>query len=299
METLIEFAEVLKKELRAVLPKRYKNIELEIIPMKKINKEYTGLSISNPDTKVYKVLNLEETFDKYCDGMKLDDIVDEIALEFQKEIPDFDVDWMTDYSVVKNKLFYRIYNASDLTNILQDVPHKKFADLVLTYYILIRNENGGLISAIVKNEMMEKYGVSLEEFEKDAEISAMKLFPASIEKYVPPGSKEWDGKMVVITNPQDINGAAALFYPGVLEKVTEIFGNRIMIIPSSIHEVFAIGKKSHLTTHRLDEMIENGNAALCEEQEIVLSSHGYIYDCEYGVLETTREYEVRTGKNTL
>ena len=52
---------------------------------------------------------------------------------------------------------------------LQNYPHRRMCDLIFTYQIEISNHNGQLNSyLLLQNEMIKKFGVSLEQFEKDA-----------------------------------------------------------------------------------------------------------------------------------
>lgn len=42
--------------------------------------------------------------------------------------------------------------------------------------------------------------------------------------------------MVVVTNEDRVNGAATMFYPGVMDEIGEKLGGNFFVLPSSLHE---------------------------------------------------------------
>lgn len=289
MEKMDRFIEIVEKGIIEVLPKSFAGCTFEIQTMRKMDEEYTGMVVMRKNTRTHVIINMDDWYEAYLRGTDLEDIIDEIALLVQKEVPMASLEWLQDYEQVKHRIYYRLYPENRVTRELPYVPHKKICDLVLAYHILIQDQNGALSSVLVRNEMLEKYGVSEEQFQTDAEESTVHLFPESVEQY---GE---DSDFYIITNQRNMNGAAVLFYPGVLEKMAHIYGGTFLLIPSSIHEFFAISRKKYISCDELDEMVVKGNQEVLEQGDILLSTHGYVYDPDYGALETTRAYVERTG----
>ena len=86
------------------------------------------------------------------------------------------------------------------------------------------------------------------------------------------------GPMYVITNMQYDNGASTIFYDDALERISEMIGTDLYIMPSSIHEVIAISTDMG-TPEDLSEMVRkvNGSMVSVEEQ---LSNNVYYYSAE-------------------
>ena len=85
-------------------------------------------------------------------------------------------------------------------------------------------------------------------------------------------------RMVYITNRKKLNGASALFYPGVMEHVGEMLKGDYYVIPSSIHEMIAV-RAEGTDANVLRRMLKKGNRELIEEGEW-LSDDLYYYDAE-------------------
>ena len=293
MEKLNRFIEIVKDGIVEVLPKDFQGCTFEIKTMQKMDEEYTGMVVMRKNARTHVIINMDDWYDAYLEGTEIDDIIDEIALLVQKEVPMQPLEWLQDYEQVKHRIYYRLYPEDRVTRELKNVPHRKICDLVLAYHILVQDQNGALSSVLVRHEMLEHYGISEEKFHKDAEESTVHLFPESVEQY---GK---DSDFYIITNKRNLNGASVLFYPGVLEKMAHIYGGTFMLIPSSIHEFFAISRKKYITCEELDEMVEKGNEEVLEQGDILLSTHGYVYDPDHGALETTRAYVERTGMHQI
>ena len=293
MENRNQFIENVKQGIGAVLPKEFAECTIKIQPIQKMDEEYIGMVVEQKKQSTHVIINMDEWYDTYCEGTSLEDIIDAIALQVQKEVLMQPLEWLQDYEQVKERIYYRLYPEKDVRRELQNVPHKKICDLILAYHILVQDQNGALSSILVKNEMLDDYGVSVEEFKKDAEKSTVKLFPARIEQY---GT---DADFYVITNAKNVNGAAVLFYPGVFAHLSKVYGGTFMLIPSSIHEFFAISKVQQITCKELDDMVEKGNVEISKQGNILLADHGYVYDPSYKRLETTKEYRKRTGREVI
>ena len=90
-----------------------------------------------------------------------------------------------------------------------------------------------------------------------------------------------DTKMFVISNEDKLCGAGAICDNYILKETLEKLGSeRMLIIPSSIHEIICVPDDGEITTAlRTAEMITEINAQ-CLRPEEVLSDHPYIFDGE-------------------
>ena len=85
-----------------------------------------------------------------------------------------------------------------------------------------------------------------------------------------------DMPMFVLTNEYWTNGAACIFYTGLLEQISQTLDTDLYIIPSSIHEVILLPLNEKIDMEELDRMIQQVNQEDLKPGE-VLSHHVYMY----------------------
>lgn len=84
--------------------------------------------------------------------------------------------------------------------------------------------------------------------------------------------------MYALTTNMATSGAS-IFYNGVLDELSDIFGGFFFIIPSSLCEVIVIPGDKAMSPEELSEMIKsvNGSNDIVKPEEI-LANHGYVYN---------------------
>ena len=87
--------------------------------------------------------------------------------------------------------------------------------------------------------------------------------------------------LYVISNERLTLGAAVMIYPGMMEKVSDMLGGNIYIIPSSIHELIALSAKTEADPEYLRDMIRLVNRTQLMPRD-VLSDSLYFFDRETG-----------------
>lgn len=73
--------------------------------------------------------------------------------------------------------------------------------------------------------------------------------------------------MMVLTNQSGLNGAAALFYPGMMEQAAEHFGGDFFVLPSSTHEVIMIPNDGTANFRDLEQMVRDINRTQVMQEE--------------------------------
>lgn len=253
-------------------------------------------------TNVSPTIYLENYFDKYLDDVKtVEEIADQIiecnnALQIETSI---DSSMFTDFDNVKNNLGIKLVNTKKNEKFLESVPHKEFLDLSVIYQVEVRiDENTG--SFTIRNELMNKYGITLDELHKEAldsmknrkvvtiigmieKIASLTMPAESFEKLKELNAFEiLDNGMIYISNETKILGATAILYEDTLKKLADIFKEDYYILPSSIHEVLAV-KATGIYVEDLKAMVKETNAEHVEPDE-VLSDNVYHYNIVTGEL---------------
>lgn len=139
---------------------------------------------------------------------------------------------------------------SDMNRLESDMIFKSYADIKLVVYLRLKEEGGALDSTILRKSLFSEqlteeqsrlfYDVAFENTIKSAPAALYKnIFDIensanllqTADYY---GIKE--NNTLLLTTERKTNGAISVFYPGVLKKVSDIFGTDLFIAFTSIHE---------------------------------------------------------------
>lgn len=97
-----------------------------------------------------------------------------------------------------------------------------------------------------------------------------------LEAMMPPME---DGKMYVLTNEQNTNGAAVIFNDKVMDQISEKVGVEFYILPSSVRELLIVPLDVGMEVSELEKMVCEVNATRVSVEER-LSDHVYAYDAQ-------------------
>lgn len=191
-------------------------------------------------------------------------------------------------------IIVKLNNAKDIPN-LEERPHIKVDDLVLTYHLFVGEDKDRVATTPIMYNTMRLFNVTEDDL-KDALTESQKTMPEHIQGLTEvvmemtgmepsPEEKEKD-KVVVVTNTRRLNGASALFYPGVMEKMAKRFGGNYYVLPSSIHEVLCV-KDDGVDVNELRKMVKEVNETQVAPEER-LSDNVYYYNAETKVFGIAR-----------
>lgn len=292
-----EFQKWTMKEIRHYLPNDYKNANIEINQFSKLNKTYTALLVTKSDERQSPAIDLDALYAMYQNGKNPDEIlrtVRSILLQADKQ---FDYENILDYKKAKNRFFIRASNAESNKEVLLNAPHKIIGDLVITYHVAVDINDGGLASTMVTNGLLEQYGITPNQLHRDCMENGPRIFPVkvdSLNNIVFPGESMSDEipSFYVVTNNVMMNGAAAVFYPGVLDKLSDQFGCDLYVIPSSIHEMMIVPDDGTYSNRALEKILRNANSAVVSSEE-QLSNTLYHYDQHNSIFEQYSSFNER------
>lgn len=316
----VEFMESIKKHIKEYLPESYQDAHIMIQEQQKLNKRYMGLSVRRPEDTVIPTVDLTELYKK-CKGSQeihIGEVLQDIALLVQKEREPFDIDCLTDYGEAKKHLFMRVSDIDKNAHVLGGAPYVEREDLAITFHIAVEENEEGRASAIITNRMMENYGVTRNQLYKDAlenspvinpvrienlgellgrmALEEMKAMGASAEEILEAKDRmdetNQDNPLLVVTNETGIDGAAALFCPGVMDQIGEELKGDFFILPSSVHEMIACPDDGSLTYQELREMVTEINQSQVAPEDR-LTDEVYHYDTKERVFEKAESFVER------
>ena len=203
----------------------------------------------------------------------------------EEAIRDF-LDGITDYGNVKERICFRLVNTERNCDFLSVAPHRDFMDLSAAYYVCFEMPDGRFASVAVNSRLMDDWGVTEEEMWGTAFVNTQKIFPADIGRMnevlagMTGGNPDIPGEgngLVIVTNGKKWYGAGAVFYDDVLTRLTDILGEKIFLLPSSVHEFIVLADDGKTEPAMLAEMVRNINRDMLSEKEY-LSDSVYHYE---------------------
>jgi hypothetical protein len=231
----------------------------------------------------------------------MDEAIKKIQEIYTKGLKDADLyefnpdDFLNEEKIVQ-KLIVKLVGKEHNNEYLSDAVYiDVFPGLVAVFYVLISVEENGILSTKLNRRVFKRLDISLDKAFEIALQNTIKIFPAKvvsitklirnkfgedIEDIIPSADAEncMAGKMFVLTNNKELNGATALLYPNVLRNFcNEHKFEKVILIPSSIHELILLEYDKTMLPDDMKSMVEDANNMVVMPEE-VLSNNVYIYD---------------------
>ena len=217
----------------------------------------------------------------------------EISAEMQDEICGV----LSDYGKIRERLFIRLCNREKGGEWSDGVVHRDFLDFAIVPYIDLSHITAISAAGAIPHGMAIGLGIPEETVMEDALGNSPIIKPLKIRKLsalmeelmenltgteVP--QEALDNGLSVITNEGVSYGAAAILYPGVLERMAEEKDADLLLIPSSVHEFLVLADDGSLTKEELEALIRDVNRSEVPERD-VLSNHLYRFDRKTGEIQ--------------
>ena len=243
--------------------------------------EMDGLVIMEKGKDIAPTIYLDSFYELYTNGENIKNIIRQIEVIYEqnKNNVTFDVNILKHFDTIKDKIVYKVVNYRSNEKLLEQVPHKRILDLAVVFYCLLDNEYGRSATALIYNNNLKNWNVTIDDVYKaalkntpDLLHSKISSMAALFEKcdYVP-------SDMYVLTNESKLNGAACILYENVLYDFAQKLGADLYILPSSVHEVILLPKLSMFEKDELVNMVKEVNTEGVAADE-VLSDHVYEYN---------------------
>jgi len=298
MMTFDEFCSWTENSIKNDLPSDYKDAEIIMHDIGKLGNSYRGMCVMPKGSNTVPTIDLNLFYDAYCSGIDKSTILKAMAKIAQYKHPDLDYEWMTDYSKVRERLYIRLCNAEKNAEVLQTAPHWLYGDIALTCHVIVDTHGDCYGSTMLTNELLKPLDISEEELLSDALENSSRLMLA---EFMPIDSliNEISGKeeqseteetspYYVLTNSRRINGSAVLFYPGIMELLSEEIGGSYYILPSSVNELMILPDDGITDLEWLEKMVRDVNRIYVDEKDF-LSDNVYYYDSRSGQFGLAKE----------
>lgn len=255
--------------------------------------EIDGLVIMEKGKDIAPTIYLDSFYELYTNGENIKNIIRQIEVIYEqnKNNVTFDVNILKHFDTIKDKIVYKVVNYRSNEKLLEQVPHKRILDLAVVFYCLLDNEYGRSATALIYNNNLKNWNVTIDDVYKAALKNTPDLLHSKISSMaalfekcgVNVDGEEVDLKdyvpsdMYVLTNESKLNGAACILYENVLYDFAQKLGADLYILPSSVHEVILLPKLSMFEKDELVNMVKEVNTEGVAADE-VLSDHVYEYN---------------------
>ncbi len=264
---------------------------------------YDGLIMVRPDINISPTIYLTPYYNRYLEGVSLEDIYQDILATYRRHLPkeNFDTSIFTDFSCARRHIVMRLVNYEKNRALLENVPHVKYLDFAIIFYYLLHASNKTQASIMIHNEHLPLWGTNTDTLYKEALYNTPLLLPYQtdnilrfLEHRIPDELREEcmpECPMYILTNLYRTNGATTLLYPHLLEELADEFEQDLIVLPSSIHEVILIPTPP--TCESLEyfhHMVKEVNESQLIDEE-VLSDHAYYF--------SRKDYKLKIAKKPI
>lgn len=291
-----EFKELVKTEFMSYMSEKFQHMQMEISTVNKVNKTVDAVTFvdKSKDFSVAPTVYVNDMYERFLDVEDYEVVFSEMAAEIEAAFQHIPIKESLDIGNAKSNIVFQLINTEQNKEMLQGMPHRSFLDLSIIYRWVVEIDERGIQSVMIKNDTMEKLGLSEAQLFKVAAENTRRIFPPVIrsmnqvmmEIMCAEGMPEEmvdlmmdertaDGTMFVITNSAKINGASSILYDDDLHKLAEILGTDFYILPSSVHETIAVPASGD--PYELAEMVNEINMSQVSIDER-LSNQVYHYD---------------------
>lgn len=257
-----------------------------------------SVSILNPaiSEQVTPVVYLQPYFEEFKKGLSMEKIVNNIyeLLLIHTEQPVFNIQEIGTFEQARDRITISVVSLELNHERLSSIVHRSWFDLAIIYKYNVQTNDDLQGTITITNQLLKMWNIS----EEDLYLAAMEntrnsdwlIMPIAemMKKMILESTLEIDEElpevnpgMYVVTTTSKNNGAMAILYPDIFERLIEDYSiecDVLYIMPSSIHEliVYSAGQKE-ISTEYLKNLVYEVNTVSLERTE-VLSYSVYYYD---------------------
>lgn len=288
MKDYLTFKEELHKSLPDYLPQTYRNWSPQINRIPKVNGFAEAITLRPPEGKgVSPNLYIADAYEHYSCEKDMEAALKAAADFLVRGIESAEkVQCGFDIAQREGKIIFSLVGREKNKELLELCPHRNLLDMAIVYRLLSAGEAERMYSALITKGAAENLGLSEEELYQRACKTTPEEFPLKI-KEIAPG-------FYLMTNEVMVLGAGSILYDGALERLSKKIGGDIFLIPSSIHEFFAVPAEK-TDAEGLRHAIYEINRKVVESA-VVLSDSLYFYSASRKKLGFAADFFGRDGK---
>lgn len=251
-----------------------------------------GLIISARQNRVSPTIYLNDFYRAFLAGTDIEEILEQIQDIYINNVLEmgYDAEKFMDLNRSKDKIAYKLINYKMNEELLGTIPHRKYLDLAIVYFMVIKDDQIENATVLINNNWLKEWNITEEELFNIAKENSPQMFKAEIvnikdmvlsliedktDEFI--NIPEEECNMYVLTNNEKQYGAATILYDNIIKDFAQKNNSDVYILPSSVHELILVPGSTFVQKEGLNEMVQEVNATQVPMQEI-LSDHAYIYN---------------------
>ena len=250
--------------------------------------ELTGIRFLKQGSSLAPTLYIEDLYAYYADGHPVEEVacdaVATIKKSFSIDLP-FSEDDM-DISEMKDDMRPRLLSKERNRAIAKKVPHMDVGGGLMMIADVVRGD----YRAMITKEILSGTGISEKELFKIA-LGNLSKDDAVLYELAEVVDAQTEGKADFLKNERTVKdmdevfllsnkdmfwGAAALFYPGVIDRLHELMGD-FYVIPASVHELLVLSVSADFDPKNVIGVVRTANRSVVRGNDILSDD---IYVCE-------------------
>lgn len=152
--------------------------------LKNNNVRRKAISIVRKEEVATPTIYLRNYFVDFKHGRDMTNICTEIFNMYLYSMDSFNADIdlrdIADFEKVKTMIHYKLINYEMNKELLKKVPHLKFLDLAIVFYIMVSEDGEGQATALIHKEHLEGWGISRKELRDIAFKNTWDKFPVVV-----------------------------------------------------------------------------------------------------------------------
>ena len=309
-----DFKEQFIEDVKDRLYEQGSEVNVTLNEVNKLNENYDAITATPEGANIGVNIRIDTFYNATQGGASYDEAVDKAVEVISKGLdnrPEVDVNTLTDYSIMKDKLAMEVVSAETNKEMLETVPHQNLEDMAVVYRFILSSDEDGRASILITNRMIETMGVTPEQLHADALENAPIIKPAEIKGMsevmaelmgveqaelmgIVPVSPE-NEQLYVATVPDKVHGAGVLAYQDFMDQAAERAGGDFYILPSSIHEILIVPDNGKMGLKELENMVREVNATQVAPAD-KLTDSVYHYDSKEKIFELGEKFVARQAE---
>lgn len=182
-----DFTRDIKRGIEEIISEKLEDGIVVIRNVKKNNGVFMkAVSIIRKSENATPTIYLKEYFREYKLGRSIESICNEIFEVYMEGIRRFkknvNIEDFSDFQQVREKIYYKLVNYEMNEKLLKDLPHFRFLDMAIVFFIMIDCDESGQATAMIHNQHMENWEVDPDTLRKIAFNNTWNDFPPVIKK---------------------------------------------------------------------------------------------------------------------
>ena len=269
---------------------RNKLFETEVVERQEVLKNngivMVGLSIRNLEKNAAPVIYLDEYYNAYLKGRPLEDLSECLVEKSRKtpELPQWERDMLLDFSMLKDKIVYKLVNAQENKKLLKEAPNLPLLDFAIVFYLHLPISEAESGTILIRNEHLKLWNCPISRLYEYAKKNTPRICPpmlCPLTALIEAAGEVWEEEcpILVLTNETGVYGATDILYQEIPQLIYQEVGGNYYLLPSSIHEFLIVPEREDAVPGELRAIVREVNRTEIAKEEF-LSDQIYYFNGE-------------------